>query len=336
MGRLRYIDNIKGFAICLVILGHITQFNENLSNLTNWIYSFHIPLFFIVSGYLSSLSNTKISILNMINKKWKSLMVPYIWFSIINFSMKTLFILFSSGLNKEVLTYEICRVITFYGNGTVWFLACLFFVETLYKLLETCISNKNMRTFICLLLSILAMNIKSENILIISMARVIISLGFYTVGHQYIQYINNVSYKYTKIVPIFLIIANFLICISQNSRVDLYSLQLQNIPIYVLTSILGSAGVIMLFRYNKLDLKFNMFNILGTQSLILMLVHVRIMDAIKVLMNKIGLNNINYMIYTFILFTLVVGISYIGVIIINKYFYFMIGKERNKPEVQYV
>lgn len=49
--RLEYLDAAKGLGILLVILGHIYAWNPNINRkiLVTWIYSFHMPLFFIVS-----------------------------------------------------------------------------------------------------------------------------------------------------------------------------------------------------------------------------------------------------------------------------------------------
>ncbi|WP_330941239.1 acyltransferase family protein [Bacteroides sp. MSB163] len=69
--RFEYIDSIKGFAIFLMVMGHVIAWNytdyktvciydfKQLSNIKLgglvWqiIYSFHMPLFFMVSGFLS-------------------------------------------------------------------------------------------------------------------------------------------------------------------------------------------------------------------------------------------------------------------------------------------
>lgn len=57
------IDFIRGIAIILVILGHNIQYGSGVSYYTNelyfdnvlfkLIYSFHMPLFALISGYLS-------------------------------------------------------------------------------------------------------------------------------------------------------------------------------------------------------------------------------------------------------------------------------------------
>ncbi len=46
--RLQYIDVLKGIAIILVLIGH-RSVNEYV---TVFIYMFHMPLFFFISGYL--------------------------------------------------------------------------------------------------------------------------------------------------------------------------------------------------------------------------------------------------------------------------------------------
>jgi len=54
--RLYYLDTMKGILIILVVLGHAIQstipdYQHNF--LFRLIYSFHMPLFFLISGYLT-------------------------------------------------------------------------------------------------------------------------------------------------------------------------------------------------------------------------------------------------------------------------------------------
>ena len=49
-GRLQHIDIAKGIAICLMVYGHTNSYGMS------FIYSFHMPLFFILSGYLTKLN----------------------------------------------------------------------------------------------------------------------------------------------------------------------------------------------------------------------------------------------------------------------------------------
>lgn len=108
--RQIWIDNIKVIACVLVVLGHFFQSmtKSNIiaeSTLYNWfnqtIYTFHVPLFFICSGYLyqtfskvNSFSTWKSNIL----KKLLDLGVPFLTFTTITWVLKTVF---SSQVNSK-------------------------------------------------------------------------------------------------------------------------------------------------------------------------------------------------------------------------------------------
>ena len=76
--RIDWIDLTKGIAIFLMVCGH-TSIPLSISN---WIWSFHMPLFFIISGIL--FNATKYPNFNLfIKKRGKTLIIPYIIFSLI-------------------------------------------------------------------------------------------------------------------------------------------------------------------------------------------------------------------------------------------------------------
>lgn len=52
--RIAWIDIAKGITIILVIIGHVVPFDSATRNV---IFSFHMPLFFILSGYTNKFSN---------------------------------------------------------------------------------------------------------------------------------------------------------------------------------------------------------------------------------------------------------------------------------------
>lgn len=78
LSRDSNIDALKGFAILLVVLGHAIQahvphFDDNL--LFRLIYSFHMPLFMFLSGYVAWDRPIKLG------KKFVRLVVPFItWY----------------------------------------------------------------------------------------------------------------------------------------------------------------------------------------------------------------------------------------------------------------
>ncbi len=56
MKRESKIDVAKGIGCLLVLLGHSLYINKHLKN---WIFSFHMPLFFFISGYLFNFDKYK-------------------------------------------------------------------------------------------------------------------------------------------------------------------------------------------------------------------------------------------------------------------------------------
>lgn len=56
--RLDYIDILRCVAIFLVVLGHVTNHSGySDSFLSKILYSFHMPLFMCISGFVTSYSN---------------------------------------------------------------------------------------------------------------------------------------------------------------------------------------------------------------------------------------------------------------------------------------
>lgn len=55
--RIEYIDIAKGIGILLVIAGHLFAYRGPISR---WIFSFHMPLFFILSGICYKMNSSTI------------------------------------------------------------------------------------------------------------------------------------------------------------------------------------------------------------------------------------------------------------------------------------
>ncbi len=82
--RLLWPDLAKGIAIFLVALGHSVLVGDILKD---WIYSFHMPLFYFVSGYFMSLKNG--SVWDTVCRKSRSLLPVYFVFSFLGFAAES-------------------------------------------------------------------------------------------------------------------------------------------------------------------------------------------------------------------------------------------------------
>lgn len=139
--RLVEFDIAKGIAIICVILGHLGN-----NTIDRFVYVFHMPLFFIISGYFLSL---KTDISSYIRKKMDGLIVPYL---ISSLSILVAFLFFyciwGYQARRSFLEWVLAII---YGSGApmsepldsvghigaIWFLLALFWSLCLLRYLCT-------------------------------------------------------------------------------------------------------------------------------------------------------------------------------------------------------
>lgn len=76
-----FVDILKGIAILLIVYGHIIP--GAVPFVTDWVSTFHIPLFFFVSGLLFNNKKYKDNLLSFFKNRAKGLVFPFFVFSII-------------------------------------------------------------------------------------------------------------------------------------------------------------------------------------------------------------------------------------------------------------
>lgn len=122
--RIPWIDAAKGMGLLCVILGHL-----HVPFVATWIYTFHMPLFFFLSGLV--FSGKKYDFGTFLKKKLKSLVLPYFTLGGVIFG----FFCIVYAVQKQPASAYLEMLRDFLVQEhfwTVWFLACLFLVEILY------------------------------------------------------------------------------------------------------------------------------------------------------------------------------------------------------------
>ena len=152
--RLRYLDVAKGIGLILVIFGHLFRYGGRFSTL---IFSFHMPLFFIISGYCFNPEQQE-NIEGVIGKKIQSLIIPYLFYCISGTIISLIVPLWRSELSLKTYFNQV-----FYlaapeeaHVGQVWFLVCLFFVEVFAYVIYKYILKDRPWWFVTLILCLLA------------------------------------------------------------------------------------------------------------------------------------------------------------------------------------
>lgn len=132
--RIPFVDIAKGIGILLVVLGHSRQPDDPV------IFAVHMPLFFCISGYLYSAGG---SVGNFVGRKFRGLYVPFVFWNCV-------FVLLSAAFGWYGMTWAkagascgwivaLCEKSNFLG--ATWFLAGMFGVTILYRLLDLAFSR---------------------------------------------------------------------------------------------------------------------------------------------------------------------------------------------------
>lgn len=124
--RIVYLDLVKLVTIYLVIFGHVLMRMVNGyavgERLINFIYSFHMPLFMLMSGYFASNKLGEMPVIDLLRKKGLQLLLPAVTCTIIC----CVYI----WLAKDHPNYRDEMI------GNSWFLKTLFVYYVLFGLLK--------------------------------------------------------------------------------------------------------------------------------------------------------------------------------------------------------
>lgn len=166
--RIDWIDNLKAIGIYLMVLGH----HETMSkDVVNYIYSFHMALFFFISGFLFYYERYP-TIKGFALQRIKTLIVPYFVFSFITF---IIFVLFTEIRHPEqIASGKVNLIDNFFSifvsangiimmshNPPLWFLTCLFLTEIQFYFICQALDTVNfiLKKAILIILATLIMSI---------------------------------------------------------------------------------------------------------------------------------------------------------------------------------
>lgn len=335
--RILWLDLTKLFGIFLIVFGHMSLYSENLKWLNTYVYSFHVPLFFVLSGYLFD-KYKDYSFLNFLKKKATTILIPYFVFSILFLIIYlALGASVAESLNKQMsssLSSLFLGILYATGdklpqNAPLWFLPCLFVVEILYFLIsKVCKNNKTAITVICIILCLLFLYIKLP-LLPWSLNSAFIMLLYFNLGNLKIPNIKNNMYNIILIV--ILLIAGFLLQLQNKINVSVMTNCYGNQIIFLSSSFLSIMGYYLLFK--SLPVVGNWISKLagiGKNTLGILIFHKLFVILFQTKLGLITnfLNNGNLFISLIVaLMATIVTILICSVItnFINKYFSFLFG-----------
>ena len=246
-GRIKWVDTAKALGVFLVFWGHLLYDGSSVGSVINRaIYSFHMPMFFILSGFVAK--QNKASFLEFIKSKFSRILLPAILLYLLTMPLYFLTLDYSTASLKSI----IIKIFYLYGscayNRPIWFFICLFQVLVLARLINlTALRSKWI--VVVLLLSLIisytsyASGIKYFSIL--GLDKLVLALFFYTAGVflkrlKYERLIKGIGYIS---LPIWVVTGLIL-----NDKVGMYGMHLDNYWFFIAS---GLSGTLVFFAICK-------------------------------------------------------------------------------------
>ncbi|WP_366559045.1 acyltransferase family protein [uncultured Fusobacterium sp.] len=147
--RIEWIDTLKFLGIFSIYLGHLGSIPNNIRS---FVFSYHVPLFFLISGFFNKKIELKEYFL-FIKDSFKKYMYPYYFFTLIS-------LIYISIRNNSFSFNNFIYSITGIRNhvwGGLWFFSCLFIIKITYNLILAIFKNKFIVFIISIFLYVISM-----------------------------------------------------------------------------------------------------------------------------------------------------------------------------------
>jgi len=276
------LDVAKGLGIIMVVWVHCS------GPLSSYMSQFHMPLFFIISGFLFNSEN---SLTEFVIKKIKNLYIPFVTYNllatVIMFIVNRDFLLNNSKI-KTIL--EIFLTLNKNGQffGATWFLGSLFVCSIMYKVLYTCLKDYKYKMHYITIFFIVMAIIGFEITFPYMISRTLILSMFYAIGYIIKVNVNNIRELINPIIFISSLV--IYIIIASNNSVDLGRNKYNFRFLFVIGAVYGSYIIVY---FSKIIANWKK----------------GILKNIKIICCFLGLNSMDILIWHFIAFRIVIAIQ---------------------------
>lgn len=241
--RIEYIDICKSLGMCLVIMGHLFI----LGPINDWVMSFYMPMFVILSGLLHSKKDFKTNFMK--------LLFPYYYLGIIC-------IIFYDGIfSRDKFIIDLIslacgctapfRIV--YAASSLWFISMIFVVKVIYTLLESMKINRKVFHLVIAIIGLLGYLLGYNRFriqYIYNTDLALLLLPFYHIGKitgiKRLNYIKNQKVITKLAIMIFCFIVSFLLSHFISLDMFLSGVGSNNLLLFYLVALLGVMSFMVL------------------------------------------------------------------------------------------
>lgn len=267
-------DIMKGIGILLVLLGHTWGIPEYLHQA---IFSFHMPMFFIVAGYFSKSYHQVNDKLKTIKKYFRRLVVPFLFTSLLFIIFFVLLSVAKNDWNIAIRSFcsvfhaDIIGLETPFGRlaiGVMWFLLALFWSKVFLLYITKYPKYTLLISFGLSIGALLLHKVLPYSIWCLSIS--LVALPFVAIG----WWLRNYKVTIPIYIKIFLVVC-WVYVIIKMIVVDMYEYRWDFYPLNLLGALGGTYALyaISLFINKKLKYTAKVLSYLGFISLAIVCFH---------------------------------------------------------------
>ncbi len=264
--RIEWIDTAKGLCLFLVIFGHLLTIGT-WQNLKTAIYSFHMPMYFILAGWLMKPKDQKFLV--FLKEKFFRLLLPAIVYLLICLPLAV-----KLQVDAGKSTTQILYLIFYYKgqlalNAPVWFLIAMFQILVFAKVIRLDKYNswgKLAVSVVCFALTYVLY--KVYRFPYFGIDRAILCMGFYSFGGVLKNICSKIKSKeLVNFVCIICAMLWLLFSALMKQTPSIYLFRLDNFFYFLITGICGS---VMWFKISSLLSDIRCLSKLGQNTLLIL------------------------------------------------------------------
>lgn len=285
--RLAWLDQLRAVAMYFVIVGHAVAAG---SQLETFIYSFHMPLFFIISG-MTFHPDRYATVTQCAIDKAKKLLVPYVLLSIATIPWWILNWRILGNVHESVRDLLVAILISNQSianspANAMWFLPALFLLSILFTAIWKLGAGKIGRISVmvagCGVMGIL-LSLRLDKPVPWHLPTVLTAAVFYYAGYLFMRYRDSITAVVANrrdilvaLVVVFFAAGTFFAMV--NGKVSMHDNQYKSVPLFFLSAFLLSAAVILgVYRLPT----FKWVAYLGQNTLVVLAIHVPMLRTIQ-------------------------------------------------------
>lgn len=192
--RIQWIDALKGLGILMIFVGHIWSLDDP-SVFYKWMYAFHVPLFFFVSGITLKPNSGRFG--SIAGKKARTILVPYFFYAFLGYLFFAVgyFVAQLSGRHVEQFDYGFMAPLLgiFHGtlgdgfliNSPLWFLPTLFLSFLMGYLINSHIASHGLRLVVVGVLAAVGIVVGESIRIPFGLVPALIALVFFQAGYYF-------------------------------------------------------------------------------------------------------------------------------------------------------